>query len=459
MILAVGITLFLLPSLNHFTGKSIQFHPTDPVMSLIIIGAGIVIGILAGIYPAMVLSGFQPLMVLKNMKLTNDGRGPLLRHALVIVQFSLSVLLIVSTVIVYRQTQYLNQKDLGFDKEQVVSFQIRGDVEKKLETFKSELRRSPDIVSVTSGYGLPGDRYAGDGINVPTSEGEKEFPANIFLGDYDYLQTLGLRLVAGRDFSRDMATDETQAFIINETAVKELGFGTPEKAIGKNLSWKEWDPTDSLHPMKRGKVIGVVQDFHYKSLHEKLITSVIQLYPKEQFKIAAKLKAGNTKAALSYINSLWKQFAPDYPLDYQFMDESYGAMYQSEEKLSSLLWIFAAMAIAVGCMGLFGLAAFSAEQKTKEIGIRKVLGANLFHIVALLSKNFLIMVIIASLIALPIAWWAMNKWLSDFPYRIALSWWVFVLAVMAALLIALITVSFQSIKAAIVNPVKSLRME
>ncbi|MFL5741293.1 MAG: ABC transporter permease [Flavisolibacter sp.] len=460
MVLAAIITVFLVPSLNQFTGKSIHFHPaTDPVMALIIFGAGFIIGILAGIYPATVLSGFHPMKVLKNMKLTADGRGPLMRHALVIVQFSLSVLLIVSTIIVYRQTKYLNQKDLGFDKDQVVSFQIRGDIEKKLETFKSELRRSPDIVSVTSGYGLPGDMYAGDGISVPTNEGEKEYPANIFLGDYDYLKTLGLRLIAGRDFSRDMSTDERQAFIINETAVKELGFGSPEKAIGKTLRWKEWAPTDSLHPFKEGKVIGIVQDFHYKSLHEKLITSVIQLYPKEQYKIAAKLRAGSTKAAISYINSLWKQFAPAYPLDYQFMDESYGKMYLSEEKLSSLLWIFAIMAIAVGCMGLFGLAAFTAEQKTKEIGIRKVLGANLFHIVGLLSKNFLIMVTLASLIALPIAWWAMNNWLNDFPYRIALSWWVFALAVVAALLIAMITVSFQSIRAAIVNPVRSLRSE
>ncbi|HEV8505168.1 MAG TPA: ABC transporter permease [Chitinophagaceae bacterium] len=461
MIIAVIATLVIIPLLNRFTDKSISFDLlTNPLLALIILLSGIAVGIIAGIYPALVLSGFQPIKVLKSAKVTAGTSGTWLRQALVVMQFSLSVLLIVSTTIVYRQTKYLNDKDLGFNREQVVYFQVRDSLSsnpKTLETFKSELKQSANVISVTSGYGLPGDRFAGDGVSIGPEQ--KEHPANVFIADEDYVKTLGLRIIAGRDFSREMSTDAREAFLINETAVKEFGYGTPEKAIGQPMSWNEWYPTDSLHPVKRGKVIGVVQDFHYKSLHEKVTASVIQLYPQVAYTVAAKLKTADIKGTLSFINNVWNKYVSSYPLDYKFMDESYGAMYKSEEKLSELLWIFTIMAIIVGCMGLFGLAAFSAEQRTKEIGIRKVLGANILDIVGLLSRSFLVLVAIASLIAFPIAWWAMNNWLKNFPYRIMISWWVFAIAIIAALAIALLTVSFQSIKAAIANPVKSLRTE
>jgi putative ABC transport system permease protein len=460
VLIAAFITLLIVPALNTFTGKSIQFNLfNNPGAAVLILSGGIVVGILAGIYPALVLSGFQPIKVLKNMKLTGSGT-PWLRQALVLIQFSLSALLIVSALIVYRQTKYLNDTDLGFSKEQVVYFPLRDSLaanSKTLETFKNELRRSPNVVSLTSGYGLPGDLFAGDGVTVGNEK--KERSASVFIGDHDYVKTLGLRIIAGRDFSRDMATDVREAFIINETAVKEWGLGTPKEAIGQPISWNEWVPQDTLNPVKKGKVIGVVEDFHYKSLHEKVAASAIQLYPQWVYSVAVKLKAANMKNSIAYINSIWNKFVPGYPLDYKFMDESYSAMYKNEEKLASLLWIFTIMAIVVGCMGLFGLAAFSAEQRTKEIGIRKVLGANAFHIVGLLSKNFVLMILIASLIAFPVGWWAMNKWLEDFPYRVTISWWIFGIAIIAALLIALITVSFQSIKAAVANPVKSLRTE
>jgi len=460
MIIAIIATLFIIPWLNNFTGKSINFNPiTNPALGLILLFAAIIIGVLAGIYPALVLSGFQPIKVLKNMKLAGSGGGSWLRPALVVIQFSLSVLLIVSTIIVYRQTKYLNNKDLGFAKEQVVYFQARGEVAEKVETFKDELRKSPNIVSVTSGYGLPGDPYAGDGVKIQTKEGEKDYSANLFIGDHDYVKTLGMKIIAGRDFSKERSTDVREAFIINETAVREFGFGTPEKAIGQPMAWNEWEPEDTANPIKRGQVIGVVKDFHYKSLHEKVTPSVIQLYPQVLFKVAVKLKTADVKNTIAHINKVWGQFSPGYPLDYKFMDETYGKMYETEGKLSQLLWIFAIMAILVGCMGLFGLAAFSAEQRTKEIGIRKVLGAGVFNIVGLLSKNFIILVVIASLIAFPIAYWAMNSWLEDFNYRINIEWWVFAVALFAAIAIALITVSFQSIKAATTNPVKSLRTE
>ncbi|HET9277346.1 MAG TPA: FtsX-like permease family protein, partial [Flavitalea sp.] len=460
MLIAAIVTSLLIPALNRFTDKAIDFNPfTNPVLCLLLLGGAAIIGILSGIYPALVLSGFQPIKVLKSVNISGNGDGkPWLRQALVVVQFSLSALLIVSTMIVYKQTNYLNDKDLGFNKEQIVYFQIRDSIENNLETFKSELKRSPNIVSVTSGYGLPGDQFAGDGVIVPGANGNTEYSANVFIGDHDYTKTLGLKIITGRDFSRDMSTDVDEAFLINETAAKEFGFGSPEKAIGQRLHWKKWNP-DTLNPVKMGKVIGVVQDFHYKSLHEKVTASVIQIYPGVNFKIAVKLKTADISNTISFINNVWNRFSPGYPLDYNFMDETYGKMYRSEQKLASLLWIFTIMAIVVGCMGLLGLAAFSAEQRTKEIGIRKVLGASVFNIVSLLSRTFLKLVLIASAIAFPLAWWAMNNWLEDFPYRVNIGWSVFGVATVAALAIALLTVSFHAIRAAIVNPVKSLRSE
>ena len=460
MTLATFFTWLILPLLNQFTGKAIYFNPlTNPVVILILIVAAVVIGILAGIYPALILSGFQPVKVLKNLRQANNSNTPWLRQGLVLIQFSLSTFLILSAIMVYRQTEFLNNKDLGFNKEQVVYFQMRGDVEKHLETFKSELKQTPGVIAVTSGYGLPGDQFAGDGISIPTKNGEKEYSANVFIGDFDYVRTLGLRIISGRDFSKAISTDTREAFLVNEAGVKELGFGTPEKAIGQPINWREWVPTDTLQPVKKGKIIGVVQDFHYKSLHEKVALSVIQLYPQVNFKIAVKIQTANTRRTLTYINNVWNKYSNGYPLDYTFMDETYGIMYKSEEKLAGLLWIFTAMAIVVGCMGLFGLAAFSAEQRKKEIGIRKVLGAGIFNIMGLLSKNFFLLILISSFITLPIAWWAIQKWLQDFPYRVHIEWWVFLITTLAALFVALITICFQSIKAAIANPVNSLRAE
>ena len=462
VVIAVIATLLILPSLNSFTNKSISFNPiANPLLGLLIIGVALLIGILSGLYPALFMSGFQPIKVLKGLKPTGSsgGSAATLRKGLVIVQFALSALLIVCTVIVYRQMNYLHQKDLGFNKDQLIYFNAQGGVNDKAQVFKEELKRSGGVVSVTAGYGLPGDQFATDGIIVPGKEGDKEYTAIQVLGDYDYIKTMGLSVIAGRDFSKDMATDVREAFIINETAVKDLGFGTPENAIGKDLKWGEWEPEDSLNPVKKGKVIGVVKDFHMKSLHEKLSTTVIQIYPQVLSKFAVKVKTTDLPNTIAHIKTTWDKFSPEYPLDYKFLDENFAAMYNSEDKLSTLLWIFTIMAIFVGCMGLFGLAAFSAEQRVKEIGIRKVLGASVMNIVSMLSITFLKPVLIASLVAFPIAWWAMNSWLRDFEYRVTISWWVFLLAGIAALFIALVTVSFQSIKAATINPVKNLRNE
>lgn len=460
-VIAVIATILVLPYLNSFTGKNISFNPiTNPLLMLMMLGIAVLIGILSGIYPALVMSGYQPIKVLKGLKPTgNDGSAnAALRKGLVIVQFALSALLIVCTVIVYRQMNFLHKKDLGFNKDQLVYFNAQGRIAEDPTVFKEELKRSSGIISVTSGYGLPGDAIATDGVKVPAPEGDKQHSTVLLIVDEDYIKTMGVKLVAGRDFSKSFATDVDEGFIINETAVKELGFGTPNEAIGKKIHWDKW-VTDSINPVKKGQVIGVVKDFHVKSLHEKINTTVLIMYPPVVSKIAVKVKTAELPATLDYIKTTWNKFSPDYPLDYKFLDENFASMYSSEDKLSTLLWIFTIMAIFVGCMGLFGLAAFSAEQRVKEIGIRKVLGASVMNIVSMLSITFLKPVLIASLIAFPIAWWAMNKWLQDFEYRVTISWWVFALAGIAALVIALVTVSFQSIRAASTNPVKNLRTE
>jgi putative ABC transport system permease protein len=460
VVIAMIATFFIVPMLNQFTGKSIYYNPfTQPVLTIILLLAAVILGIIAGLYPAFILSAFKPIKVLKGIRLNSSAnRSAWLRETLVVIQFALSALLIIASTIVYNQINFLNTKDVGFNKEQLLTFQIRGDVEKNIEVFKNELRKSPDIKGVTSGYGLPNDMFAGDQVIVPQNGVDKTYPVNYFMGDHDFIKTLGIKIIAGRDFSRELPTDVEEAFIINETAVKEYGFGTPQEALGKPMKWPKWEP-DSLNPVKKGKVIGVISDFHYKSLHEKVTPSVLQMYPPVQYKVAVRLNTADIKNTIAYINNVWNRFSPGYPMDYSFMDEGFSQMYKSEQKLGSLLWIFTMMAILVGCLGLFALAAYSAEQRTKEISIRKVLGASTSGIVALLSKTFLKPVFIACIIAFPLAWWAMNKWLQNFPYRVSIQWWVFGLAAFAAVIIALITISFQSIKAATANPVNSLRSE
>jgi putative ABC transport system permease protein len=308
------------------------------------------------------------------------------------------------------------------------------------------------------GYGFPGDMVAGDNILV-TKDGERKSQRAIqILIDHDYIKTLGLELLAGRDFSKEMKTDKDQAFIINETAVKELGFGTPESALGKTLWWPVWG-AQNPDSLKQGQVIGVVKDFHYNSLYDKVETTVLQIFPDAYWKVAVKLKTANMGNTLSHVQNVWGKFTPDYPIEYRFLDESFDQMYKSEDKLKSLLWIFTAVTIFVACLGLFGLAAYAAERRKKEIGIRKVLGASVEGIVLLLSKEFVKLVVIALLIASPLAWYAMKGWLEDFAYSIELEWWIFALAGAVAIVIAICTVSFQSVKAALMNPVKSLRSE
>ncbi|QCR22579.1 ABC transporter permease [Pontibacter sp. SGAir0037] len=460
VIFSAALTSLILPSLNAFTGKEMQFNVfTTPAILLLLLLLTLVVGILAGFYPALVLSGFKPVKVLKSSVVVDAKAGKIqwLRHGLIVVQFALSIFLIICASIVHRQVSYLHNKDLGFNKEQIMFFTMRGEnMFENYETFKGEILKGTGIKDVSIGYGFPGDATAGDGVIVP-KEGEKEHqPVSMLMVDFDYINTLDIKVVAGRPFSREFKTDADHGFMLNETAVRKLGYGTPEKALGQTLYWPTWDNPDSL---KEGKVIGVVKDFHFKSLYDEMDPTVLQIYSGANIKVAVKMEPVNISGAIDHVKTVWSKFSPDYPIEYIFMDENFEKMYKAEDKLKSLLTIFTAIAIFVACLGLFGLAAYSAERRKKEIGIRKVLGAETSSIVTLLSKDFLKLVLVAALIAFPLAWYAMQQWLQDFAYRIDIPVWIFAFAALVAAVLAFITISYQAVKAATTNPVLNLRME
>ncbi|MGV3539173.1 MAG: ABC transporter permease [Rufibacter sp.] len=460
IIFASALTSLLLPSLNVFTGKSISFNIfQNPFLMVLLFAMTLAVGVLAGFYPALFLSAFKPVKALKGA-IVSHGSGyktPWLRHGLVVVQFSLSVLLIISAVVVNTQVNFLHNKQLGFNKEQIMFFSLRGDkMRENYETFKHELLRLSGVSGVSVGYGFPGDSFGNGPMKVQDGGETREGYATQMMVDYDYLKVLGLDLAAGRFFSRNNPTDQDKAFLINETAAREYGLGTPEQALGKTLLWNTWANPDSV---KEGKVIGVVKDFHFKSLHEKVEPAVLQIYPNAYGKVAVKLKSAEMAKTIQEVKGVWDRFSPDYPIEYVFMDENFAHMYQAEDKLKSLLTIFTSVAIFIACLGLFGLASYAAERRKKEIGIRKILGANVMAIVALLNKEFMKLIVVAAIIAFPLAWYAMQRWLQDFAYRIEIPIWAFLAAGTVAAAIAFVTVSFHAIKAATTNPVRNLRVE
>ncbi|MFN7120347.1 MAG: ABC transporter permease, partial [Saprospiraceae bacterium] len=318
--------------------------------------------------------------------------------------------------------------------------------------------QNPKVESATAFYGLPGDAYAGEGIRVPNMDNQS-MSIRLFAVDHDYVPTLKMDVIAGRNFSRDFPTDATNSFIINETAAKNFGFASPEAAVGQPLEWDDWAPADTTQPVRKGTIVGVVKDFHYGSLHEKVENAVLVIEPSAYWKVALRVQPGELSKTIAQLESTWKSFNTGYPFDYQFVDASLDNFYKNEQKLMTLLAIFTGLAILIACMGLLGLVTFAAERRVKEIGIRKVLGANVFDIVTLLSKDFLLLVVIAAVVATPLAWWTMNSWLADFSYRISIQWWVFAVGLLLAVLVAMVTVSLQAIKAAVANPVESLKNE
>ena len=445
--LGVVVVWLVLPAFNSGFNKHLTLNLTEPVFWGIILGLVLITGFLSGSYPALFLSGLQPIRILKGK--LQVGSGPaLFRKTLVVFQFSLSIFLIAGMLVVGQQMTYLRTKNLGLNRENVIYIPLEGELrsDKKSETVRQEVMHLPSIVSVTSASDLP--------INIESSTGDLEWagkqpgletnvaPLQV---SADFVRTMNIKLLDGRDFRAGSLAD-TNSYIINEAAAKLMGMQSP---VGKEI--KFW--------RGNGRIVGLMKDFHLQSLHEAIKPLVLMFGLQANSYLLVKTRTGQTQQAITDLERLTKQFNPNYPFTYHFLDEDYGKLYLAEQQVNTLVKYFGLLAILISCLGLFGLAAFTAEQRTKEIGVRKVLGASVGSIVTLLSKDFLKLVLVAIVIASPLAWWAMHQWLQGFAYKIDMVWWTFALAGLLAVSIALLTVSFQSIKAALMNPIKSLRSE
>ena len=453
LVLALMLVQAALPWFRLFTGKELENPFTSPVI-LFILGSTLLVSfLLNGLYPAMLLSSFNPMSVFRGKSVLNF-KDVALRRILVVTQFTISVVLIVGTLVIYFQLRFMQNMDPGYSRSQVFSFtfpywNIPHFDYKKSDAFLNTIKQQLKEQSATSNVAIAGSGLVDFGN---TSSGgfdwagrPKDFNPSFapLSADIDFQNLMHIKIKEGRWFNNDIS--DKKSVLLNETALHLINLhGSP---IGQRF----------VHQGDTGVIIGIVKDFHYKSLHDKIGPMVISNRPGEGFYI--KTVPGNNAAAIAVAGKVWKSYFPDAPFVYDFLDENYNDLYKSERQSSVLITLFACIAIFISALGLLGLAAFAAEQKVKEIGIRKVLGASVQHIVSLLSVDFVKMVVIASLIAFPLAWWAMNKWLQTFAYRISLSWWIFGVSAGIALLIALVTVSFQSIKAAIANPVESLRSE
>lgn len=453
LVLALAGAWLLLPWFNQLSGKEIALGSFVnltilPVLLLFVIATGL----LAGSYPAFFLSSFRPVSVLKG-RLSQSTKGGGLRSALVVFQFITSVLLIIGTIVIYRQLNYIQTKQLGFNKEQVLIINDAYALGEQLNAFKEEVTREAGVVSgaVSSFLPVPSARSDSPILPTPVVDQSKAVSTQQWRVDHDYIKTMGMEVIEGRDFSRDFLTDSS-AVIINEATARLLNFDEP---IGKKIYTIEDIQTMEL---KAYDIIGVVKDFHYESLRSN-ISPVTLFLGRSSGNISFRLNTEDITGTVSHIESKWRGMAAGQPFNYTFMDEAFDQIYRAEQRVGNIFITFAILAIFIACLGLFGLSAFMAEQRTKEIGIRKVLGASVGNIVTMLSKDFLKLVLIAAIIAFPVAWWGMSTWLENYAYRTEISWWIFALAGAVAVLIALATVSFQAVRAAVSNPVESLRSE
>ena len=453
LVLAIIIATVCLPYFNQLAGKSISSVTLfQPSMLLSLVALMLVVGLLAGSYPAFFLSSFQPIDVLKG-KLATGFKRSWLRNALVVFQFVISIVLIFGTVVIYNQLNYIHKKDIGFNRNQIITINHTNALGEQAISFKNELLQLSGVQDATmSGY-LPVNynRNSNTYFTSPTLDPSTAINIQAWTVDENYVPTLELKILQGRNFSQQFPTDST-GIIINEAAVKFLA--------AKNLLNKKFytlkDPQTKA--LTDYHIIGVIKNFNFSSLRD-VVTPLALFLGKDNGGISVRINSADIPNVVAQIKSKWKAMAPSQPFDYSFMDDDFNKLYTTEQRTGQIFITFAVLAILIACLGLFGLVTYAAEQRVREIGVRKVLGASVSNIAGMLSKDFLKLVIISAIIAFPLAWWAMNKWLQSFAYRINISVWVFVIAGVLALLIALITVSFQAIKAALANPVKSLRTE
>jgi putative ABC transport system permease protein len=444
-VIAMTVVYFLLPVFNDITGKAITFSFfRNPKIVLLLISGSILVGIIAGIYPAFYLSAFKPIAILKNDKITGRKNSNITQF-LIVFQFIISIALIASTILITRQVRQMRTGNIGFDNRNIITCQLTKSVKDKYDVFKHSLLQNPAIksVSASSGEGLTEQFHMSFTQEINGSE-EKYFGMVV---DPDFIKTIGFSMVEGRDFSWDLESDKYKAVILNETAVKNFGLTDP---IGFEL--------EMLSDIK-ARVIGVVKDFHNESFRTTINSLALWYVPGYSYHLSIRIGGNDIPGTIQYIKREWEKLAPDIPFEFQFLDKKYDALYKDEEKLSLVIGYFSIIAILIACLGLFGLVTLIAESRTKEIGIRKVNGAKISEILVMLNKDFIKWVAIAFVIATPIAWYTMHRWLENFAYRTELSWWIFALAGLLVLVIALLTVSWQSWKAATKNPVEALRYE
>ena len=452
-IIAVVGAYVLLPLFNDMAGKELAITAqTFTWLAPALIAGVIIIGCLAGSYPAFFLSAFQPIDVLKG-KLSSGFKGGFLRSFLVVFQFSISIFLIIGTMVIYHQLKYIQSKDLGFNRDHVLIIKNTESIGEQAKILREELKSIPGVVNTTMTGFLPtsGYRNSTTFFQDASADAKTALATQYWQIDTDYLNAMGIKMIGGRNFSKDMKTD-TAALIINEAAAKVLNVSDP---IGKDL----YQPMDSkATTLQRRHIVGIVKDFNFNSLREN-ITPVVFAFGQNYGAVGVRINSTNIPALIEQVKSKWQALAPNQQFDYSFMDEDFDATYRTEQRIGKIFVAFTSMAIIIACLGLFGLAAYAAEQRTKEIGIRKVLGANISIIVAMLSKDFIKLVLISIAIASPLAWLSMQQWLQGFAYRDGIKWWIIASAGLGAIVIAFITISFQSIKAALANPVKSLKSE
>ena len=455
-VFAIIITELLLPAFNSVSGKnlSLSFYENGLTIAAFLV-LSVIAGLLAGSYPAFYLSSFKPVKVLKG-KLTNSLAVVSLRKGLVVFQFIISVVLIIASVVISNQMNFLRSADLGFEKDHQLVIPLRSGTAKTMYTsLKTELAKQPQIESVGASYYNPGIFNPSDNLfykeGQTMNDGKRTRMNTVDVG---YLRTLKLQPVAGRLFSEEFPADTGYRVVLNETAIKEIGFKDAQSAVGNKVFF------DFRGTNYGFEIVGVLKDFHFEDLHLPITPYGYNLSSGTEFNyLMVHVKPGDIAPVIKSIETSWRKLNPNEPFEYSFLDEDFQKNYIAESRLSSIVAYFTLIAILISCLGLFGLATFSAEQRIKEIGVRKVLGASVTGIVTLLSKDFLKLVAIAIVIATPLAWYVMHQWLQDFAYRISLSWWVFLLAGVIAVIIAFLTISFQAIRAANANPVKSLRTE
>lgn len=458
VVLACALTFLMLPAVNKLLGQELSISYSQiGLFAMAAGGLALATGLLAGAYPAFFLSGLKPLKMIRGSATDEQtGGGISLRKILVISQFSISLVLIIATLVVFNQLKFMQSKSLGLNKDQVVTLNFYNPLSQKYDAFYNELVSNPAIKNATRSSRLPSGRLLDSfgsaqlQMNADTLE-----PTTVDLKmvtiDHRFFPLYDIGIAAGRNYQSDQGVDRRSSFILNEAAIRNLGIPSPDEAIGKRINYGNRD----------AQIVGVVKDFNFESLHQDILPMIFFVPSDSTFFnfLSVKIDGTRTREALAHIQATWQKFLPEFPYDYSFLDEQYGRLYEAEQRQGRVFIAFALIAIVVACLGLFGLASFTVERRYKEIGIRKVLGASVAGITGLLAKDFLKLVLVSIVIASPVAYWVMSKWLDDFAYRIKIGWWMFVLAGILALAIAFLTVSFQSVKAALMNPVKSLRSE